>query len=259
MIIWGGANSSGVMRSGGRYDPNTDAWTATSITHAPTGRASHTAVWTGSEMIVWGGNGGPLGLLNTGGQYNPGTDAWSSTSTTDAPIARDSHTGVWTGTEMIVWGGGGYLNSGGRYNPNADSWTATSISNAPSGRVYHTAIWAGSEMVVWGGNTAIDVSNTGGRYCAQSNAPTPTPTPGPILLRGQGKKVGGINTSRLKWRGASSSNVDVYRDGTVIATTANDGLYDDSTGSTGQASFMYKVCEAATLTCSNPVTVNFPP
>src|SRR2546430_17742914 len=93
--------------------------------------------------------------------------------------------------------------------------------------------------------------------------PTPTPTatatPGAIQLRGQGKKVGGINTSRLKWRGATSANIDVNRDGLVIATTPNDGLYDDSTGTTGQASFMYKVCEAGTQTCSNTVTVNFGP
>jgi hypothetical protein len=33
-----------------------DSWTATSTTNAPTGRISHTAVWTGSEMIVWGGS-----------------------------------------------------------------------------------------------------------------------------------------------------------------------------------------------------------
>jgi hypothetical protein len=45
----------------------------------------------------------------------------------------------------------------------------------------------------------------------------------------------------------------------VIATMPNDGLYDDSPGTTGQASFMYQVCEAGTSTCSNDVTVNFPP
>ena len=94
---------------------------------------------------------------------------------------------------------------------------------------------------------------------AGTPTPTPTATPGPIQLRGQGKKVGGINTSRLKWRGATSPSVDVYRDGNVIATTPNDGLYDDSTGTTGQASFMYTVCEAGTQTCSNTVTVNFGP
>ena len=89
--------------------------------------------------------------------------------------------------------------------------------------------------------------------------PTPTATPGPVQLKAQGKKVGGINTSRLKWRGATSANIDVYRNGVVIVTTPNDGLYDDSTGTTGQTSFMYKVCEAATQNCSNTVTVNFGP
>src|SRR5438046_2115510 len=34
-----------------------DTWTATSTTGAPAARERHTAVWTGSEMIVWGGAG----------------------------------------------------------------------------------------------------------------------------------------------------------------------------------------------------------
>ena len=88
---------------------------------------------------------------------------------------------------------------------------------------------------------------------------TPTPTPGSITLSARGKKVGAINTSRLKWSGATSTNIDVNRDGVVIATTPNDGSYDDSTGTTGQASFMYMVCEAGTQNCSNTVTVNFGP
>jgi hypothetical protein len=162
---------------------------------------------------------------------------------------------------MIVWGGTGsagpYFNTGGRYNPNTDSWTATSAISVPDARRSHTAVWTGSEMIVWGGGPDFpEAFNTGGRYCVQSGSPTPTP--GPIQLRGQGKKVEGINTSRLKWRGATSANVDIYRDGVVIATTPNDGLYDDSTGTTGQASFTYQVCEAGTSTCSNEVVVTFP-
>ena len=39
--------------SGGCTD---DTWTATSLTNAPSARYDHTAVWTGSEMIVWGGS-----------------------------------------------------------------------------------------------------------------------------------------------------------------------------------------------------------
>ena len=63
----------------------------------------------------------------------------------------------------------------------------------------------------------------------------------------QGKKVGGINTSRLTWSGATSNNVDINRNGVVIATDGERRCtYTDSTGTTGQASFTYKVCEAGT-------------
>ena len=98
--------ASNCLNTGGRYNPSTDSWTATSTTNAPTGRDGHTAVWTGSEMIVWGGDDGIQRILNTGGRYNPSTDSWTATSTTNAPTARSFHTAVWTGSEMIVWGGG---------------------------------------------------------------------------------------------------------------------------------------------------------
>ena len=84
MIVWGGGDTN--LNTGGRYNPATDTWTATSTTNAPVGREVHTAVWTGSEMIVWGGIG--TLELNTGGRYNPDTDSWTATSLTNAPTAR---------------------------------------------------------------------------------------------------------------------------------------------------------------------------
>src|SRR5437870_4445888 len=87
--------------------------------------------------------------------------------------------------------------------------------------------------------------------------PTPTPTPQPITLSASGRKVGGINTVRLTWSGATSANIDVNRDGVVIATVTNTGTYTDSTGDTGRARYTYKVCAAGTSTCSNEVTVRF--
>jgi autotransporter-associated beta strand protein len=88
-------------------------------------------------------------------------------------------------------------------------------------------------------------------------SPTPTPTPPPIVLQGQGEKIHGLNTSLLTWSGANSSSVDVYRDGAVIATTANDGSYVDHTGDGNQVEYTYNVCEAATQTCSNQVVLSF--
>jgi serine protease len=78
-----------------------------------------------------------------------------------------------------------------------------------------------------------------------------------IQLNASARKIGGIDTARLRWSGAISSNIDVYRDGNVIATVPNTGSYTDPTGITGRASFKYMVCEAGTQTCSNEVTVRF--
>jgi N-acetylneuraminic acid mutarotase len=144
-----------------------DTWTPSGTANAPSGRSLHTAIWTGSEMIVWGGTDG-TNVFNTGARYNPSTDSWAASGTSNAPTARALHAAVWTGSEMIVWGGGvlsNYLNSGGRYDPVIDSWTPTNMANAPSARELHTAVWSGSEMIVWGGlgqNTAH--LNTGARY-----------------------------------------------------------------------------------------------
>jgi hypothetical protein len=65
MIVWGGNDGSGLVNTGGVYDPATDTWTATSTVGAPDARSYHTTVWTGSRMIVWGGL-----FLNTGGVYD---------------------------------------------------------------------------------------------------------------------------------------------------------------------------------------------
>jgi len=182
MIVWGGFyfdTTSHYSNTGGRYDPSTDNWTATSIANVPDGRRLHTAVWTGSEMIIWGGGGENEVPLNTGGRYNAGTDSWTATSTTNAPEPRSSHTAVWTDNEMIIWGGGttsGLFDSGGRYSPLTDSWTFTSTADPPDARYAHSAVWIGSEMIVWGGSDLFgNYFNTGGRYCAQGG-PTPTPT-----------------------------------------------------------------------------------
>jgi len=100
--------------------------------------------------------------------------------------------------------------------------------------------------------------NTGGRYCAQAGGPM-------ITLSAAKRKLGEINTVRLSWSGATSTDIDVYRctlqmgtcDLELIATTPNNGSYTDSTGDTGRAGYHYRVCEAGTMNCSNEVTVRF--
>jgi len=71
---------------------------------APGGRRKHTAVWNGSEMIIWGGY-NPSSTLNDGSRYRPSSNTWSAVTLNGAPAPRSSQSAVWTGSEMLVWGG----------------------------------------------------------------------------------------------------------------------------------------------------------
>jgi hypothetical protein len=117
MMFWGGFDGS-YLNSGARYNPETDRWVDTAVSDAPEARAYPTAVWTGNEMIVWGGSNITSGFLDTGGRYAPNADSWVATTTTNAPAGRRFHTAIWTGSEMIVWGGedsSDPLGTGARY------------------------------------------------------------------------------------------------------------------------------------------------
>ena len=113
MIVWGGQESkgsglTGLTNTGGIYDPLSDTWQPTSTSDAPTGRENYRAIWTGTEMVVWGGYdivNTNLVALNTGGRYDPLTDNWRATSTSDAPSGRYSFSAVWSGTNVLIWGG----------------------------------------------------------------------------------------------------------------------------------------------------------
>ena len=69
MIVWGGVGDI-FSNDGGRYNPTGNSWTAVTTSGAPAGRHLHTAVWTGSEMLVWGGFNGSI-YLNDVSSYVP--------------------------------------------------------------------------------------------------------------------------------------------------------------------------------------------
>jgi len=195
MIVWGGFSGFPAfqpLNDGAKYNPQTDSWTTVASMAAPSVRVNHTAVWTGAEMIVWGGfscMGCPNPELGTGARYNPATNAWTATSGVGAPAPRGNHTAVWTGSTMIVWGGEDdfgvpdVLGTGAVYDPAADNWVATNLANAPAGRRCHSAVWAGTEMIIFGGQTdrslacGISTVATGARY-----SPPPTDSWNPMVV-----------------------------------------------------------------------------
>ncbi len=147
-------------------------WKSGSGIEAPGARFGHTAIWTGQDMVVWGGYLGSDNYAASGGNYAPTTDSWTPISTFSAPSGRQSHSAVWSGTEMIVWGGfgsGGYVNTGGRYQPSAQVWNSLNASGAPSARSDHACVWTGNRMIVWGGRGPAGYLANGALYDPAAN------------------------------------------------------------------------------------------
>jgi len=121
------------------------------------GRSHHSAVWAGTDMIVWGGLPGTgEQAASDGAIYDPATGQWRPIA--DGPLRpRFNHTAVWTGREMIVVGGNGNPeveahSDGAAYDPSTDTWRP--IAEAPDGRSGHSAVWTGSRLIVWAGSVA---------------------------------------------------------------------------------------------------------
>ena len=182
LIVWGGFNYDLPLPlgDGARFRLATASWRAISSAGAPSGRSRAQAVWTGTEMVLWGGR-GPA-YWNEVAHYNPTADAWTLVGSTGAPEGRDYYSTIWSGSELIVFGG--YrdsmpvLNTGGRYNPSSRQWTPTATAGA-SPAALHSATWIGSEMVVWGGSPGIAA-----RYRPASNSWVPMATALAPLYRG---------------------------------------------------------------------------
>jgi N-acetylneuraminic acid mutarotase len=168
VLVWGGLyprfgptiRDQDVRRDGARYDPRQDTWQPISNLDAPAARFDHTALWTGTELLVWGGQAAPVGgayhYLRDGGRYDPATDQWRPIAEEGAPSARYDYASVWTGSELIVWGGRtsgiSSLTDGARYNPTTDTWSPLSELEFPVGNDGLVAAWTGSEVLLWGGS-----------------------------------------------------------------------------------------------------------
>lgn len=205
MIVWGGMKCSGTeyFKTGGRYDPANNSWVATSTVNAPYYRIRPAAVWTGQEMIVWGGYLAGGYANNNGGRYDPATDTWRSLSTVGAPL-WGSEQAVWTGSEMLVWG---RYKGSGRYNPATDTWYSMSTVGEPTATGAYTVIWTGSEMIIWGGMNA----SGGARYNPQSDTWKAVSTTGAPSLRNEHSAVW-TGSEMIVWGGRGGAG-QVLNDG----------------------------------------------
>jgi PKD repeat protein len=172
-------------------------------------------------------------------------------------------------------GGGG---GGGNAAPTASfTFTCTGLAcsfdgtgSSDSDGTIETYAWTFGDGASGTGATVSHTYAAGGTYTAtltvtdddsatdsESRSVTVSSPPTGFALSVTGYKVRGLQQADLSWSGATSTNVDVYRNGALVATTENDGFHTDAINNRGGGSYTYKVCEAGTATCSNEAAVTF--
>ena len=138
-------------------DTNATGWAWQPIPPAPVGtRYRHAPVWTGSEMVVWGGvvrSGRADPFADDGAAFDPSTDEWRDLAPSPL-VPRHSPSAMWTGERVVLFGGmlGEQRQSDGAfYDPATDRWQALPDVQL-EGRFGLTAnaVWAAGELLVWG-------------------------------------------------------------------------------------------------------------
>jgi hypothetical protein len=126
--------------TGAAYAPAADQWRR--LPPAPLAhRSDHAAVWTGNDMLVWGGvqpgRGGRSEVaVADGAAYRPTTRTWRPVP--PAPLAGD--TAVWSGTELLVFGraeGGAESRlDAAAWDPRGERWRRLAASPLPAGNEF---------------------------------------------------------------------------------------------------------------------------
>ena len=156
----GGAGNGGAGGTGGmRGAESVGAWHPIASAGSPSARAGATAVWTGSEMLVWGGvtmgSGSALTDLADGARYSPSADSWRPMSVVDAPKARRGGVVGMVGGELVVWGGFDgarpptLFADGARYDVATDRWRP--IAARPSAGIPLCSVTTPTRILSWGG------------------------------------------------------------------------------------------------------------
>jgi hypothetical protein len=162
-LIWGGEGESGFLGDGAqlRVDPQGVAlsWQPMSTLGAPAARREHGMVWTGSELVVWGGQTSG-GLAGDGARYDPVMDQWQPLPTPgDAldPAARSGHSVTWTGNELLVFGGRtaqGLTATGAAWDLSSGEWRPLPSRGAdPVAREGALSLWIDGEWLLVAGDT----------------------------------------------------------------------------------------------------------
>jgi len=124
------------------------------------GRLDASTVWTGREMIVWGGVNRPAVLgsaapRSDGAAYDPSTGRWRMIANSPSGVlGGGGPAAVWTGTRMVVFVGNSPDGpaAAGAYDPRSNTWRR--LPKGPLGvRESYASVWTGRELLIFGGHS----------------------------------------------------------------------------------------------------------
>ncbi len=131
-------------------------------------------------------------------------------------------------------------------------WTSNLSGQIGTGGTFSQTLSAGTHQLTV---AVTDSGGLSGSIVVTTTVTVSVPTGPTLAVRGY--KVKGLQKADLTWSGLASASIEVLRNGTRIATTANDGAMTDAIDKKGAGSYTYKVCEAGTSVCSNQATITF--
>lgn len=180
----------------------------------------------------------------------------SNTAPTIAISSPSNQSTFASGTDVIFSGSAGDAQDGNLTA--AIRWTSSVDGQIGTGGSFSRMLSSGVHTIT------ASVSDSGGLMASSqvlitvsapvfSSAPTSDAT-----LTARGYKVRGSQTVDLTWNGLSGSSVDIYRNGGIVASAANDGVHTDSINKKGGGgTYTYQICDAGTSNCTNSVSVSF--
>jgi hypothetical protein len=231
MIGWGGGCCGAVEASGAAYTPATNRWKL--LPPAPLSARHATGVWTGTEMILAGGEadtGSELLVFADAAAYDPATRTWRKLAR--MPVARAATATWWDGTEAFFVGGRkhiapdwryGLFPRGVAYDPATDRWRRIAPMEEP--RQDEVSIWTGDELLVWGGiGEGGTIPRHGETYDAATDTWTALPK-SPLRARVDAITVwtgsemliwGGSDARLLDWEGSEPPSGAHPSDGAAL-------------------------------------------
>jgi len=121
-------------------------------------RGDAAVVWTGREVVVWGGDleasnmgvPGPDQAFADGAAYDPATRRWRTIAPSLLPATSDPPAGVWADGEVVFFRG----REAAAWDPERDQWRSLPAPERP----VTGAVWTGRELITLPDFAALDPS-----------------------------------------------------------------------------------------------------